>query len=167
MLGRMHGGEVFLGLQGTAVMVPDLQSLALLILLHDITCSRGLSQRIATYCNRLTGESDSLAVEVSWGGAAGAPVTVCMRAWQGVLPQVNTMLISCAIVLIHQQHSTNEIKWQSTQPPTAQVKSLQQAIASAEKAAMAHPDAIAASDALADLRTAKEVITGLGPGGDL
>lgn len=37
-----------------------------------ISCSRALSQRVATYTNRIVGESDALAVEVSvpHGGAA-------------------------------------------------------------------------------------------------
>lgn len=71
---------------------------------------RALSQRVATYCNKATGEADALAVEV---------------------------------------------------------KSLQQSISAAERGAKGVPDPASREALAALLREAKDVMTGLGPGGDL
>lgn len=52
-------------------------------------------------------------------------------------------------------------------PAAAQIKSLQQNISATEKAAKALPDKDACKDALLLLKQAKDVVNGLGPGGDL
>jgi hypothetical protein len=51
--------------------------------------------------------------------------------------------------------------------PFLQIKSLQQAISSAQKEACAHADVGAAQEVLAELQQAQQVVQGLGPGGDL
>ncbi len=117
-----------------------------------LTKSRGLSQRVATFCNRLIGESDALAGEVS-----------VQQAWRlhGTPAQSSSAL---------------------------QIKGLQQATSAAESAARKHPEpqlagevchvtptglslacspSSAAWQVLAVLRSAKDVLHGLGPGGDL
>jgi len=48
-----------------------------------------------------------------------------------------------------------------------QIKSLQQAISSAQKEARAHADAGVAQEVLSELQQAQQVVQGLGPGGDL
>ncbi len=48
-----------------------------------------------------------------------------------------------------------------------QVRGLQQACSAAEAAARKHPEPQLAADVLGELRAARDVLHGLGPGGDL
>ena len=95
---------------------------------------------MATYVNRIIGETDAIAAEV-----CEAP-----HSTQVVSPPFLVIYLSMYL--------------SAFSPP--QVKSLNQAITSSERKAAGHPMAVRL-EAQVQLKEAKEVMHGLGPGGDL